>query len=311
MPVIRINAEGDRPMLHRSPRAAALELQRSDPGTGPAVVMIHGYKYLPGHPVHCPHRHILALHPQDIPFRPPSWPRQLGFGVGRADEGLAIAFGWHARGALWQAQRRARAAGRALAAVIRQLHHRAPGRPVHVIAHSMGTELAVEALHHLPRGAVGRIISMTGACYQSRVGEALKADAGQTAEFINVTSRENDAFDFMFERLIAPPRAGDRAIGHGLDAANAVTLQLDCAGTLDHLDRLGAPIGRPERRVCHWSAYTRPGVLRFYHDLLRHPHATPLSLIRGGLPHRPDPRWSRLFAPPALPVPLPFAQKAS
>ncbi|MGD9864479.1 MAG: alpha/beta hydrolase [Pseudodonghicola sp.] len=311
MAIVRINATGERAELHRGSEPAEQALRRAGAAPGPAVVMIHGFKYLPGHRIHCPHRHILALQPEALPWRSPSWPRQLGFGAGLRDEGVAVAFGWQARGALWTAQRRAVEAGRALAQVIATLHDQAPERPVHVIAHSLGTELALEALHHLPRGAVGRIISLTGASYRSRAQAALDTEAGCTAEFINVTSRENDPFDFLFERLIAPPQPGDRAIGHGLEAPNAITLQLDCPGTLAHLDRLGAAIALPERRICHWSSYMRPGVLQFYKDLLRRPESLPLGLIRHGLPQEPAPRWSRLIAPPSLPLPLPFAQKAS
>lgn len=311
MPVIRINAIGETARLHGSPAPVAAALERIGPTEGPAVVMIHGYKYQPGHKQHCPHRHILALHPEALPWSAPSWPRQLGFGTGLQAEGLAIAFGWEARGTLWAAQRRAVAAGRALAGLIAAMRTQAPQRPVHVIAHSLGTELALEALHHLPAGSVGRIISLTGACYQSRTQAALATEAGRGVEFLNITSGENDPFDFLFERLIAPPHPGDRAIGHGLEAPNAVTLRLDCAGTLDHLGGMGAAIGAPQRRVCHWSSYTRPGALPFYKELLRRPERLPLAALRHGVPPRPAPRWSRLLALPPMPRPLPSAQKAS
>lgn len=311
MPVIRINAIGETARLHGSPTPVGAALARIGPTEGPVVVMIHGFKYQPGHRLHCPHRHILALHPEALPWSAPSWPRQLGFGTGLPAEGLAVAFGWNARGTLWAAQRRAVRAGRALAQVIAALRRQAPTRPVHVIAHSLGSELVLEALHHLPAGAVGRILSLTGASHASRARQALETPAGRTAEFLNITSRENDLFDFMFERLVAPPCPGDRAIGYGLEAPNAVTLQLDCPGTLDHLSRLGAAIAAPERRVCHWSSYTRPGVLQFYRELLRRSDRLPLSTLRRGVPPRPAPRWSRLLAPPSGLAPLPFAQKAS
>ncbi|MCV6586089.1 MAG: alpha/beta hydrolase [Marinibacterium sp.] len=309
--MIRINAIGDSPVLHGSTRALGRELRRKGAGSGPAIIMIHGYKYLPGHPDHCPHGLIMALHPKDVPHRPPSWPRQLGFGVGHHDEGLAIAFGWQARGHLWQAKASAAAAGRALARVIAALRADRPERAVHVVAHSMGSELAFEALHLLPTRSVDRIITMTGASYRSRALAALASPAGQTVEVINVTSRENDAFDFLFETLIPPPEPGDRAIGHGLRAPNAVTLQIDSPRTLALLDSIGTPIAPPDRRICHWSSYTRPGVLRAYNALMRRPDLYPLALLQQGLPPQPDPRWSRLM--PALPVlrPLPFQQNAS
>ena len=230
MPVVRINSVESSPQLHGTSRPVWPTLRRLGRVPGPVIVMIHGYKYEPGHARHCPHRHILSLHPAPLPD---AWPRPLGFGANLPaadphDEGLGIAFGWNARGALWSAQARARDAGRVLARVIGELHRLAPARPVHIVAHSMGTEVALEALHHLPAGAVHRILSLTGACYRSRTAMALATPAGQSAEFINVTSRENDPFDFLFERLITPPQPGDRSIGQGLDGPGTVTLQLDC-----------------------------------------------------------------------------------
>ncbi len=311
MPLIRINAAGTKPVLHRALDDWRTRLERSDPGTGPVTVMIHGYKYLPDDPHHCPHRHILAFQPEDGPHRSPSWPRQMGFSAGQRDEGLAVAFGWQARGALWAAKRRAIEAGQALASVLAHLHARHPARPIHMMAHSMGAELCMEALHHLPAGAVQRIIVMTGAVYHARATRALATPAGQTAELINITSRENDLFEAMYEWLIAPPEPGDRAIGLRVVAPNAVTLQIDCPETLAQLEQMGHPLGPSERRMCHWSAYTRPGILRLYNALLRRPDLFPLERLRRIAPVSPAPRWSRLVALPDVPSPLPVAQKTS
>ncbi|GHF63023.1 alpha/beta hydrolase [Seohaeicola zhoushanensis] len=307
MPLIRINAHDDVPRLHRGHATLDRELALRG-GSGPAVVMIHGYSYRPGDLRHCPHRSLLSMTPDDGDA---GWPRQLGFGGGHDNEGLAIAFGWDARGKPRVARLRALSAGRALAHLVTALKRLDPGRPVHVVAHSMGVEVALEALHHLAPGAIGRILSLTGAAYVSRSRAALDTPAGRTAEFVNVTSRENDLFDFLFERLIPAPRRGDRAIGHGLVAANAVTLQIDCSETLGHLDRLGAPVGTPDRLICHWSAYARPGLLQLYNALLRRPERWTLDLLRAGLPPEPASRWSRLL--PAFPValPLPGPQKAA
>jgi len=38
---------------------------------------------------------------------------------------------------------------------------------MHMTAHSLGANLTVEARHHLPAGAVSRIISMTGASWRA------------------------------------------------------------------------------------------------------------------------------------------------
>ena len=311
MPVIRINAVNGRAELHGSSRPLIGALQQSQQSDGPVIIMTHGYKYRPDDADACPHRHILSLHPKTMPWYSPSWPQHLGFGSGFEDEGLAIAFGWDARGPLWSAQRRAVEAGKVLAEVIRHVHHLNPRRLIHFIGHSMGTELALEALHHIPTGALSRIVSLTGAAYQSRTIAALTTAAGREAEFINIISRENDLFDFLFETFIQPPCRGDLSIGAGLRAPNAVTLQIDCPATVDHLSAMIFPVASPERRICHWSSYTRPGVLRVYNALLRDTERLCLHTLKRGIPETLHKRWSRLFALPRPQALLPFAQKAS
>ncbi len=311
MPVIRINAIDSQPRLHGSPRCPDSALQRASNTPGPIIIMTHGYKYRPYLKKACPHQHILSLSPSNHDSYSPSWPRQLGFGAGFEDEGLAIAFGWDARGSLWAAHRRAIDAGRVLADVIGDLHRKNPGRPIHFIGHSMGIELALEALHHVPPGALHRIIAMTGAVYRSRTLEALGTPAGRQAELINVTSRENDLFDFLHECVIQPPKRGDCSIGAGIEAENAVTLQIDCPETVKHLSGRIFPVAPAHSRVCHWSSYTRPGVLRVYNALLRNPDQISLNMLRAGLPATASRRWSRLFALPRPHGLLPFAQKAS
>lgn len=309
MAMIRINALGETPVLHGRVTGFDEGVATVADVTGPVVIMVHGYKYKPGHPNHCPHRHILSLDPQHLPWRAPSWPRQMGFGLGRADEGLAVAFGWDARGTLISAQSRATGAGRALARVVKALNAQAPAREIHILGHSLGSEVALEALHHLPAGLVSRVIALTGASYQSRADEALQTPAGRAVEFFNITSRENDAFDFIFETLTRRPARGDRALGQGFEAANAVTLQLDCMDTLEHLAAMGHPIGLPEHRICHWSSYMRPGALRFYKRLIRQPERTPLRLMQQVMPDVPARRWSRLLALRPLPGPMPIWQR--
>lgn len=175
----------------------------------------------------------------------------------------------------------------------------------------MGIELALSALHHLPAGAVQRIISMTGAAYRSSARDALASEAGRGALLINIASRENDLFDFLYECLIPPPERGDRAIGAGIEAENAVTLQLDNPETLAALARLGHPLDAPRKRICHWSSYTRPGVLRLYNDMLRRPEIWTLKTLKHAEHPRTAPRWSRLVHRPLSELPLFPAQKAS
>ena len=311
MPILRLNAGPEGLSLHGSPAPALPALRRAARGTGPVMILIHGFKYDPDRRPCSPHHTIFGREAHPARATHGSWLRHLGFGTGLRDEGLALAFGWRARGNLWRAERSARAAGQHLAQVIRDMRTLNPDRPVHAITHSMGSEVIFEALHALRPGDISRIVTLTAATYASRAIAAMQTPAGRAAELFNITSRENDVFDFMYERLIAPPARGDRAMGKGLDLPNAVNVQLDCLQTLDTLPRFGGHVAPPGRRVCHWSGYTRPGALRVYARALRAPEAVPLPALRAALPEASAPRWSRMFAPPQGAPSLPLGQKAA
>ncbi len=277
-------------------------------GNGPVVIMTHGYTYEPGHRRHCPHRLILSAtagHDRKVI----SWPRHLG----AEDDGmLALAYGWPARGTIWRAWQQAADAGAALARVITTIRRAAPHRPVHAIAHSLGARVVLAAVPHLAAGALSRVIVLSGAEYAANAAAALDSPAGRDMELINITSRENDLFDFLFERLVAPPVPGDRVIGHGLPTRpNALSLQIDNPGTLAALTACGFPIAAPRGRICHWSSYMRPGIFDLYRALLTDPDALPIAQLRRRLPDTPQPRWSRLLDPPRVTLPLPFAWKPS
>ncbi len=308
MPLLRIDATDDGPVIHNSPRSAGARLRRLAQGAGPVVIMVHGFKFSPGDRVHCPHIHILST--QESPCRKAvSWPRGLGFGGG-ADEGLAIAFGWQARGTVWQAWERAAQAGRQMADIIFEIRKAAPLRPIHCMAHSMGARVALNALGRVPLGAVNRVLLLAGAEFNSAARRAMDSPGGRGAEVINVTSRENDLFDFALERLMAPD--GDTSIGRVFpNLPNSLTLQLDDTETLAALRRMGFPIAAPTHRICHWSAYLRPGVFSFYQDLMRNEAELPLAYLKAHLPLQAQPRWSRLFARPRFSLPLPILSKAS
>ncbi len=296
MPILRLNAGPAGPTLHGSPASAMRAINSAAAGSGPVIVMIHGFKYDPDCDWHSPHKSIFATTKHPVLHNTVQWLHHLGFGCSDPEEGLAIAFAWRARCSLWEAQKSARSAGQQLADVITAIHNRAPHRPVNVVTHSMGSEVILEALHSLPAHSVARIVTLTGASYVSRASAALgQTDAGRAAQLINVTSRENEAFDFMFERLTRPPESGDRAMGRGLDLNNAVTLYLDCPQTLALLSRFGGHIAPRSRRICHWSGYTRPGALRFYAHALRNPQAVPLHALRQALPTSAAPLWPRIL----------------
>ena len=290
MPLLRINATSSGLSLHDMKRPVARRLSEMASQPGPAILMLHGYKYAPSSQNHCPHSKIFAAGAR-------GWPAQLGFG-GAHDEGLGIAFGWYARGALRAAHDRAAQQGETLAMIVALLRAHRPDRPVHVIAHSLGSEAALSALPHLPRGAIDRMILLTGASFAKQARARLDSPAGRSVEILNVTSRENDLFDAVFERIIRSQAPGDHAIGQGIQAPNVLNLQLDCARTAASLARFGYPLGPSERRVCHWSSYKRQGIMAFYADFLRNPGGLSMARLAAQLPQEAAPRWSRLFSRP-------------
>ena len=155
-----------------------------------------------------------------------SWPSHLGFDDPKGKE-LGIAFGWNARGTLWQATRSALKAGKALACLINRLRKIDPKRPVHLLAHSLGAQVAFSALEQVEPGDLSRIVVLNGAVFQSAATKAMSCTAGRRAQLFNVTSAENALFDFIFELLMRPGARGDRALGNGFQADNAITLRLN------------------------------------------------------------------------------------
>ncbi len=309
MPLLRIDSTDDGPIVHASPQSATARLRHLARGTGPVVIMVHGFKFSPGDPVHCPHKHILST--RDATCRKAvSWPRLLGFGAGMPDEGLAVAFGWQARGTVWQAWERAEKAGRQLADIIREIRNIAPSRPVHCIAHSMGARVVLSAIQRIEKGALNKVILLAGAEFSSTAEQAMQSPGGQGAQVFNITSRENDLYDFALERLVAPE--GDFSIGRAFPiVSNSLTIQLDNNPTLTALRQLGFPIAAPTRRICHWSAYLRAGVFPFYQALMRNETDDYLAALKLRLPQDSQPRWSRLLARPQFSLPLPVFSKAT
>lgn len=261
MPLLRINAHAQGLTLHGSPQPVARSLAHAP--QGPATIMVHGYKYSPFVTARCPHGRL---------FRPAGWPLALGLerpGV------LGVAFGWHARGGLMRAYGRALARGAQLAQLVALLRGRGP---VNLIAHSLGATLVLAALPYLRAGDVGRIVLLSGAAHLGVAHHALASPAGQAAQVIHVTGRENALFDLGFERLTG----GSGAIGRGLPQHNALRLGLDCPLALAALARLGWPLAPQRRRICHWSSYTRPGIMALNAALLD--GRVSLPALRAALP---------------------------
>lgn len=266
------------------------------PASAPVVVMIHGYRFAPGAKGNCPHHHIFSMTPPGGDHTAVSWPDQLAHD---GKTGLTIALGWPARGSLIGASVRAIAAGRALADLAALVRGIDPTRQLDVIAHSLGARVALSALHHAEPLAFRRLILLAGAETLRPAHAAMASPAGRCVQVINVTTRENDLFDFLFEWL---GTAGlDTSIGQGLRRhhPNWLDLQIDQAGTRAILARLGHVLPSPRVRICHWSAYTRTGTFALYRALLT--GGLSLTDLRAALPIRPDRRWSRLWPSFRLP----------
>ncbi|SMX43321.1 alpha/beta hydrolase [Actibacterium lipolyticum] len=311
MPLVKINAVNDLPAPANGGdlKGVLADAFHRVPRTAPVIVLIHGFKFSPFQESRSPHEHILSLSPKPKNRRAISWPTELGFTDLHPNEGLCISFGWDASGHIWRACANAEHAGKALAqltAIISQLR---PGQRVDVMTHSLGARVTLSGMAQMPPRALRRVVLMTPAEMTSRARAALDTPAGQCAEFLNITSRENDLYDLMFEGLVAPHRPGDRALGQGgfSKRRNWLDLQIDHPDTLEGLARIGLHIAPPSRRVCHWSPYLRPGMFDLYRAFLR--EGMPLTALRNCVPEGSSRRWSRLLAPPRVNLPLPFVGK--
>lgn len=261
--------------------AGLLRAARDLPPGAPVIIMLHGYRFAPGQGANCPHRHILALDPDARARRAPSWPRGLGFtACDAAEEGLAVAYGWPARGGLRAAYARAGAAGAGLADLIAALAD-AAGRPVSIIGHSLGARMALAALGRVGAGEVGRAVLLAAADFRASAAVALDSPGGARAEVVNILSRQNAVFDRGLEWLLS----GGEALGRGMGAVipNWLDLCIDSPGPRAGLARLGHAIAPPGRGICHWAGYLRPGVFGLYRAALREPARLPLGLLRAAL----------------------------
>ncbi len=273
------------------------------PAHAPIVVLIHGYKFSPSHPRSDPHRLIFA--PHDIHTKPKfaSWPRGLGFASETIDDGLCIGFAWPASqrdlpgsrlGTFARTYLAAARAGRQLARVISAIRAMAPSRSVHLLAHSLGARVALQAIAAAPPGAVGQTILLGGAEYDGNALACLTQGAGPAAQVFNVTARENALFDLLLNRFSPPERPGLQPLSTGLGrrAPNTFDLPLDQSATLAMLQRRGIALAPQARRICHWSFYTRPGTMALYESILRYPNVwTPATLWAEMSIQSPNTTW--------------------
>ena len=321
------------------------------PPTGPITIMVHGFQYAPEAPPTAPARKAANPHSQIFHFEEPDvvpggpqevlshatpWPKRLGFAADDGPGGLAIGFAWSShpayRRGTWRdwlssvswrkrgattyyarAYRRAPVAGIALAALISRIGEVAPGRPIRLFAHSLGSLVAMTALRILAKRraaalrSVDRVVLLSGAshCGHARLAleEILHAGIGQPRIYNLMTSRDA-VLEFWGRRFAAfvsreelgMPRGwarfsrlltGGSVIGrHGKPSfiryRRWLDIQVDGPALVRAFD-----LTPPLQKVDHWTLFTNPSFVLFAASLLR--RETPLRhfdlVFRHGLHH--------------------------
>ncbi|HET9068542.1 MAG TPA: alpha/beta hydrolase [Amaricoccus sp.] len=292
------------------PLREALARRLGGNGTGPVAVLVHGYKFHPERRRLDPEESLFAPTPRGEGARVRSWPAGLGFRDDGGETGLAIGFGWPADAPLFRSllatgrngfarvYAAAAESGAMLAELVTRVQALAPGRPVDVLAHSLGARVALAALPHLAV-APGRVVLLGAAEYEAEARRCLAAVRGARApQVYNITTRANDVYDLAFECFAPRPAGAGRALGAGLAGApeSWLDLQLDHPAVTAWINGQGIALSPPEARVCHWSFYTRPGALSVYAAILRRrPGWDVAELRRVRCLGEQEPRWSRLL----------------
>lgn len=285
------------------------------PDDAPVTCLIHGFRFHPADVRTDPHRLLFAPEQTTLCKRHPSWPCGLGFQEHGYDDGLCIAFAWEG----FSLDRRriipriarfsqiyARAGGTAgrLARLLNWIAELAPERRVDILAHSLGARVALQCLPRLEAPVLGRVILMGAAEYKTEV-KAMMADNRHNpgAEFFNITARENDMFDFLFEKFAPTRHRGDRALGSGLDGPmpNWLDMQIDHPETAHRLAYRGVRLDTSHSVIDHWGFYMRDGMFRLYQNLIRDRQNWQLRDLHFELERvAREPRWSRMMNRPGI-----------
>ncbi len=308
------------------------------PPTGPITIMVHGFQYAPeaapvapAQKAANPHSQVFHFEepdvvpggPQEIASHATPWPKRLGFADDDGRSGLAIGFAWSShptyRRGTWRdwlasvswrkrgattyyarAYRRAPIAGIALAALIGRIGEVAPGRPIRLFAHSLGSRVVMTALRILARrrhavlGSVDRVVVLSGAshCGHARLAlnEIMHAGLGQPRIYNLMTSRDA-VLEFWGRRFAAfvardeltAPRGwarfsrmlvGGSVIGRQGKPAFVryrrwLDIHVDDAAVMHAFDLTSGG-----QKVDHWSLFTNPSFAGFAAMLLH--RQTPL-----------------------------------
>lgn len=302
------------------------------PPSGPITIMVHGFQYAPEAAPVAPAQKAANPHSQIFHFDEPDvvpggaqetashatpWPKRLGFVHDDGQSGLAIAFAWSShpayRSGTWRdwlssvswrkrgattyyarAYRRAPVAGIALAALIGRIGEVAPGRPIRLFAHSLGSRVVMTALRILARrrhvvlGSVDRVVLLSGAshCGHARLAlnEIMHAGMGQPRIYNLMTSRDAvlEFWGRRFAALVSREElgahrgwarvsrllTGGSVIGrHGKPAfvryRRWLDIQVDDPAVMAAFD-----LTHSGQKVDHWSLFTNPSFAGFAASLL-------------------------------------------
>ena len=250
---------------------------RRQSGTPPVVIMVHGYSHHPHLPHANPARDIFAADTNAAPTRSTSWPLAMGFD--QPSSGLCIPFAWPGRidrnATPWQRlnrfttiYQRASEAGHGLSRLITWVREVSPHALISVLAHSLGARTATTAVLKAPPNSVTRLILLGGAMFASEA-RAARNHSPDTCIF-NVTARENDLFDWLFEAIAPRDLHDDHGLGIGIGGPrpNWHDIQIDHPDLLRILAGSGIGFAAPRQTISHTGFYDRPGVMAFYHRLL-------------------------------------------
>lgn len=275
MPLTHANADGSR-LADPAGTVARLRSALAEAGPdAPIAVLVHGLSYAPRDPARCPHRLLYG------PTCPEAWGLRLGCDTPEAP--VALGFGWESRGSVWRAYHRAPAAGQALAELLDLAAALAPSRRITLIAHSLGARVALQALRSLAPGTAHRAILLAACEFRTPAARALDCAAGDALDVLNVTARQNRAFDLLMEYGFAPARRPQATLARGMAGrARWCDLDLSCPAARAALSRLGHPVAAPESRVCHGATYLAPGAFPLYRAALS--DASLLPRLRAALP---------------------------
>jgi len=279
MSIIAVNAPGERVSIANTVEC----MLPQQPIGGAITIMTHGFRYCPFTPEADPHTRLFSPQQRKSSWKSVSWAHYLH--LNRPDAGLGIGFGWPGLGRIDQAAQRAFAAGRALGAMVADIHRTRPDLRLRIIAHSLGARVALQALQEAPPDAIETLVLLSGAEFRPKAEHAMAAPGARSTRVVNVTSRENLAFDTLF-RLFAPERhllSPMLSSGLGQGQPRWLDLRIDNPSHLATLRGLGYRPANPSHPVCHWSSFLRPGLFPLYRDLLGAEGAARFAELATGL----------------------------